>query len=44
MAMVFAVSDQEIGRIVELLIKKIIPFLGIPEVVLTDRCINFLQI
>ena len=35
--MIFAVSDQKTKRIVELLIKKIRPFCGVLEVVLTDR-------
>ena len=41
--MIFAVPDQKTSRIVELLTKKLIPFFGVPEAVLTDRGTNLLS-
>ena len=41
--MIFDVLDQKTSRIVELLTKKMIPFFGVPEAVLTDRGTNFLS-
>ena len=41
--MVFSMPDQEISRIAELLTKKIIPFIGVPEAILTDRGTNLLS-
>lgn len=41
--MVFAMPDQKSKRIAELLVKEIIPLLGVPEALLSDRGTNLLS-
>lgn len=41
--MVYALPDQKTHRIVRILVEDIIPFLGVPEALLTDRGTNLLS-
>ena len=41
--MVFPIPDQKSSRIVEILVNEVVPFIGVPEALLSDRGTNSLS-
>ena len=41
--LVYSIPDQKVTALVQLLTKEVIPFFGVPEALLSDRCTNWLS-